>query len=137
MGVEESFLNKSLYKLVLYLIKVTPMIMALLCILNTTLSYLEIELPILSYIGSISLVTLSFLYISSYAFKFCEYHRMFIHYIAVTWILNIIDLYIGIPVSEVAYFGIQLIIAGVCLFIILYQYVKYNKKLIIDNNKQH
>ena len=117
-------MNKLLYKIELCLIKVIPMIYALLSLLNTTLSYFYINVEILSYIGSVSLVTLVLLYLTSYVFKFCEYHRMFIHYTTVTWILNIIDLYIGIPISDIGYLGIQLIIAGVLLFIILYLYTR-------------
>lgn len=117
-------MNKLLYKIELCLVKVIPMIYALLSLLNTTLSYFGIDVVILSYIGSVSFITLLLLYVTSYVFKFCEYHRMFIHYTTITWILNIIDLYIGIPVSDVGYLGIQLIVAGISLFIILYLYVK-------------
>ena len=129
MDVEGNLrLNKSLHKVLLYLIKVVPMVMAFICLLNTVLSYYDIELPILSYIGGCSILTLVFLYLSSYIFKFCKYHRMFIHYIAVTWVLNITDLYIGIPIGDVPYLLLQLIIAGITLFIILYLYVKSHKK---------
>ena len=82
-------MNKLLYKIELCLVKVIPMIYALLSLLNTTLSYFGINAVILSYIGSVSLVTLLLLYVTSYVFKFCEYHRMFIHYTTITWILNI------------------------------------------------
>ena len=132
MAVAES-LNKSLYKIELYLVKIMPMLYALLSLLNTVLSYLDIDCVILSYIGSVSFITLLFLYITSYVFKFCEYHRVFIHYTTITWILNIIDLYIGIPISEVAYLGVQLIVAGICLFTILYLYVKSNKKSSLED----
>lgn len=128
-------MNKLLYKIELYLVKVIPMIYALLSLLNTTLSYFDINTVILSYIGSVSFITLLFLYITSYVFKFCEYYRMFIHYTTITWILNIIDLYIGIPVSDIWYLGIQLIIAGISLFIILYLYVKSYKKPTIKDSK--
>lgn len=131
MAVAES-LNKSLYKIELYLVKIMPMLYALLSLLNTVLSYLDIDCVILSYIGSVSFITLLFLYITSYVFKFCEYHRVFIHYTTITWILNIIDLYIGIPISDVAYLGVQLIVAGICLFTILYLYVKSNKKSSLE-----
>ena len=124
-------MNKLLYKIELYLVKVIPMIYELLSLLSTTLSYFGINAVILSYIGSVSLVTLLLLYVTSYVFKFCEYHRMFIHYTTVTWILNIIDLYIGIPVSNFCYLGIQLIIAGISLFIILLLYYKTNKKICL------
>ena len=132
MAVAES-LNKSLYKIELYLVKIMPMLYALLSLLNTVLSYLDIDCVILSYIGSVSFITLLFLYITSYVFKFCEYHRVFIHYTTITWILNIIDLYIGIPISDVAYLGVQLIVAGICLFTILYLYVKSNKKSSLED----
>ena len=82
------------------------MIYALLSLLNTILSHFNINVAILSYIGSVSLVTLVLLYITSYVFNFCEYHRMFIHHTTITWVLNIIDLYIGIPVSNFCYLGI-------------------------------
>ena len=132
MAVVES-LSKSLYKIELYLMKIMPMLYALLSLLNTILSYLDIDCVILSYIGSISFITLLFLYVTSYVFKFCEYHRVFIHYTTITWILNIIDLYIGIPISDVAYLGVQLIVAGICLFTILYLYVKSNKKSSLED----
>ena len=132
MAAVES-LNKSLYKIELYLMKIMPMLYALLSLLNTVLSYLDIDCVILSYIGSVSFITLLFLYITSYVFKFCEYHRVFIHYTTITWVLNIIDLYIGIPISDVAYLGVQLIVAGICLFTILYLYVKSNKKSSLED----
>ena len=132
MAAAES-LNKNLYKIELYLVKIMPMLYALLSLLNTVLSYLDIDCVILSYIGSVSFITLLFLYITSYVFKFCEYHRVFIHYTTITWILNIIDLYIGIPISDVAYLGVQLIVAGICLFTILYLYVKSNKKSSLED----
>ena len=72
-------------------------------LLNSILSYFNIDLVILSYIGGVSLITILFIYIASYTFKFCEYHRIFLYYIVVTWIINIIDLYIGIPINDLEY----------------------------------
>jgi hypothetical protein len=40
-----------------------------------------VDIPILASIAGMSLIPLIFMYISSYVFKFCEYHRMFLHYI--------------------------------------------------------
>lgn len=119
MAVEEN-LSKFLYKIELYLLKVIPMIMAALHLANTTLFYFGIDLEILSYIGGVSFLTLGFLYLSSYVFKFCEYHRMFLHYVVVTNIISIYDTYIGIPVSDGTLFIINTSIAGIFLFIILY-----------------
>lgn len=128
MGVEEKLRSKRLYKIELLMLKLIPMILAFTALLNSILSYFGIDLYILSYIGGISIFTMVFLYLSSYVFKFCEYHRMFLHYVVITWIINIIDYYIGIPVTDLEYLCLQMIVAGISLFIILYLYVKHNKR---------
>ena len=117
-------MNKLLYKVTVIVLKILPMILAFITLLNSILSYFNIDLVILSYIGGVSLITILFIYVTSYTFKFCEYHRIFLHYILVTWIINIIDLYIGIPINNLEYLCLQMIIAGISLFIILYFYLK-------------
>ena len=131
----ENLKSKTLYKIELGLMKVIPMILALTALLNSILSYFGIDLYILSYIGGVSIFTMLFLYLSSYVFKFCEYHRMFLHYIVSTWIINIIDYYVGIPISDLEYLCLQMIIAGISLFIILYLYVKSYKKPTIKDSR--
>lgn len=131
----ESLKSKTLYKIELGLLKSIPMILALTALLNSILSYFGIDLYILSYIGGVSIFTMLFLYLSSYVFKFCEYHRMFLHYIVSTWIINITDYYVGIPISDLEYLCLQMIIAGVSLFIILYLYVKSHQKFIAKDNR--
>lgn len=128
MAVEERLRNKTLYKLELYLLKVIPMLLALIAFLNTVLSYFDIDLVIWSYIGSVSLLPLIFLYMSSYVFKFCEYHRMFLHYVVVTNVLNVYDYYVGIPITDRELLVLHMIVAGISLFVILYLYVKDTKK---------
>ena len=77
-------MNKLLYKVTVIVLKILPMLLAFITLLNSILSYFNIDLVILSYIGGVSLITILFIYIDSYTFKFCEYHRMFLHYIVVT-----------------------------------------------------
>ena len=127
MAVEES-LNKSLYKMELYLIKIIPMLFAGLSLLNTILSYFDIDIPLISYIGSVSILTLMFMYLSSYVFKFCIYHRMLIHYTSLNWVLNIIDYYIGIPISDRGLFLFYMSLTGIFLFLILYLRNEYINK---------
>jgi len=112
--------QKRVHKVMIWLIKVIPMLLAGISMLNTFLSYYGVDWPILSYLGGISLFPLLFLYLASYAFKFCEYHRLFLHYVAVNWILNIIDYYWGIPVSNKGMFLIYMVITGVFFFLLLY-----------------
>ena len=81
MAVEESLRSKTLYKIEIGLLKIIPMILAGIYLSNTILSYfLNIDLIVLSYIGGISLLPLIFLYLSSYVFRFCIYHRVFLFF---------------------------------------------------------
>ena len=124
MAVEAKLKSKLLYKLQLILIKVIPMVMAFICLLNTVLSYYDIDLEFLSYIGSCSILMVAYLYVSSYVFRFCKYHRMFLHYIVVNTAINTYDAYIGVTLSDRDLFAMYLSITGIFLFIILYLYVK-------------
>ena len=123
MAAEER-LNKTLYKCTLYLLKIIPMLIALCDVLNAGLSFIGIEAPVLSYLGGVSFLTLVFLYLTSYAFGFCMYHRLFLHYSTLVNIISTVDLYVGIPVSTKTLLEIHCIILGVFLFLIL----KFRKK---------
>ena len=126
MAVEENLRSKTLYKIELYLIKVIPMTIAGIYLINTILSYFCIDLPILSLIGGMSLLPLLFLYISSYVFRFCAYHRMFIHYIVINDALSYFDYYTdGVFFSNRAFFLTQIIIAGIFMYVIAY--LKFRK----------
>ena len=98
MVAEARLKSKNLYKVELYLLKIMPMVIALAYLVNTVSSYFGVDIPILASIAGMSLIPLIFMYISSCVFKFCEYYRMFLHYIAVNDIINIYDWYIGISV---------------------------------------
>lgn len=64
------------------------------------------------------------MYLSATVFRFCLYHKMFLHYILVTDIINIIDYYVGIPIEDLELLMIHGTITGLFLFVILYLYVK-------------
>lgn len=129
MAVEENLRSKTLYKVEIVLLKIIPMILAGIYLSNTILSYfLDIDLIILSYIGGISLLPLVFLYLSSYVFRFCVYHRVFLHYITINELILILDTHIGLPISDLEYFCLQMSIFGISLFLFLYLYVRSNKE---------
>jgi len=138
MAAEAKSKSRCLYKIVLYLIKVTPMIISFGYLLNTVLSYFCIDLPIISYFVGVSLITIVFLYLTSIAFRFCSYHRMFIHYITLNWIFDSIDYNIGIPLSNRDLLLLYFIITGIFLFIILYLYRhdRLNKKTICKDTER-
>ena len=57
---------KLLYKTTVIALKILPMLLAFITLLNSILSYFNIDLVILSYIGEVSLITILFIYIASY-----------------------------------------------------------------------
>lgn len=120
-AVEEN-LNKHLYRAVLYLTKTIPVIISGIYLINTVLSYMYIDIAALSYI--VQFLFILYMYITSFAFKFCKWHRMFIHYILVILILNIIDYHIGIPVSDKGLFLLYIILTSAFLFTIIYYKTK-------------
>lgn len=122
--------NKYLYKLFILVLKYIPVIIALCYVINTVLCYCDINFEPLSNIAGISLFTWVFLYIATYVFRFCIYHRMFLWYILIDDLLNITDYYYGLPVEASNLLMIHNSIIGVFLFIILYLYVKNHKKTI-------
>lgn len=124
MMAEESLRSKYLYKAVLLFLKVIPMLLAFFDILNTTLGFCGIECSLVSYIGGVSFLTLAFLYLASYVFQFCEYHRIFLHYIVLSNLVSIIDFEFGIPVSNRILLDIHFILLGLALFFALYLYLR-------------
>ena len=110
------------------MLKVIPMVMAFCYLLNSIFSYYDIDLGFLSYLSGCSILMIVYLYIASYVFKFCEYHRMFLHYMVINTIINSIDLYIGIPLTDLEILTLYMSITGITLFLILYMYVKSHKK---------
>lgn len=119
-------MNKNLYKLLIVMLKYIPMIISLCYLANTITAYVGIDIPVLSSIAGMSLLTWLFMYIVTIVFKFCSYHRMFLYYILIVDIINIIDYYIGIPVSDFQLLMLHSIITGISLFIILFLYLKVN-----------
>lgn len=116
----ESSVSKSLYKLEIGVLKVIPLIIAGCYFLNTTLSFYDIEAPIFSYIGGLSLMPWLFLYLSSFVFKFCLYHRLPLYYVLVSDLLSYYDLWIGIPLSDRNLFVLHDILAGSTVFLVIY-----------------
>ena len=94
--------------------------------MGAVLSYLNIDVEIISMVAGMSLLPLLFLYVSSYVFRFCSYHRMFIHYIAVNEAISWYDYKIGIPITDKSLLVLHLLIVG--LFFILIIYLKFYAK---------
>lgn len=117
---KEVRLNKLLYKMELYSNKVFPVIIAAIYFMNTILSYFGIDFEAFSWIAGMSVIPLIKFYISSYTYRFYEYHRMPLHYIVVNLIITGYDYYIGIPIDYRTLFSINCCITILFVFITLY-----------------
>ena len=122
MAAEESSqsLSRALYKIELYIIKVIPYLLAFFYLLNTTLSYFYIDIPLISYIAGISLLPLLFLYISSFVFRFCIYHRLPLYYIFINWIITVLDYYLDFTRYYETTILVDFITAGITILLIVY-----------------
>lgn len=105
-------------------LKVIPMLLAGLAFANTILSCLDIETEWMHYVGGTSILTLAFLYMASYVFKFCEYHRMFLHYIVICNAINLIDYHYGLPVGDEEFVTLHLLLMFISMVIVLILFLK-------------
>lgn len=131
--VEKS--RRSEYKLLIIVLKFIPMLTALCYMSSTIFNYFGYNIEPLSNIGGMSLLTWLFIYLASIVFNFCSYHRVFLWYIFIDDIFNIIDYYITIPVSTDNILMLHNIFIGITLFTVLILYVKDNKVIIRKSNK--
>ena len=116
----EEKLNKKTVKIFVLVTKYLPTLIAIIHFLNTTISFFYGNDIPLNYIGGVSLLCVSYLYLASYTFKLCEYYRMFLHYCVIIDIINIYDYYIGIPITDLQLMFLYIIITIIIMFIILY-----------------
>ena len=131
--VEKS--KRSEYKLLIIVLKFIPMFTALCYMSSTIFNYFGYNIEPLSNFGGMSLLTWLFIYLASIVFNFCSYHRVFLWYIFIDDIFNIIDYYITIPISTDNILMLHNIFIGITLFTVLILYVKDNKVIIRKNNK--
>ena len=116
MGIDmETKLSLKLVKLFRIYLKILPIILATTSFSNCVISYFGVQLKIYAHIFFFLII--SFIYISSYVLKFCEYHRISLHYIVIIYIINCYDYYIGIPVNYIELFMIYSIITFIAIFI--------------------
>jgi hypothetical protein len=84
----------------------------------------------LGYITHLSLIPALAMIAQSFVFKFCVYHRIPIYYIMLNDAINSYDYFYQIPVSDKNMFMINIIIACLSMFLVLYFYVKHHKKVV-------
>lgn len=120
--------DRRVYKAELLLLKVIPMVTAGMYVVDTALYCIDVSMAVPSLLIGTSLLPLLFIWLSSYVFQFCSYHRIFIYYVFIVNVLNYTSLYPALQMSDTKLTAVELIIAGLSLFLILYLYVKHRQK---------
>ena len=129
--------SKSLYKLFIIILKYIPMIISFCYMSHTILSIAGIDFPLFSMLAGMSILTWIFLYVAAIVFRFCNYHRMFLWYILTSDVINTIDYYVDMSISDLNMFAINVALIGVFLFIILFLYVKSHKNITNKDNQRY
>lgn len=99
---ESTLKSKTLYKITLLTLKMLPMIMSFSYLIMFVLANTVEDWVIIPHILGTVIAPLVFVYLTSYVFRFCAFHRMFIHYYAFVELLNVTDYYVRIPISDEA-----------------------------------
>ena len=125
-------INKNLYKLTIITLKFLPIVMASAFMISDIIHITIVQ--IICHIIGLNVAQFLFIYLTSYAFKFCNYHRIFIHYLVLIETINVIDWYIGIPISDKAMQITHIVISVVFIVIAVKMYYNKNIKCIKDKD---
>ena len=134
--------NKELYKVDLFLLKLLPVIMVISLIIASygaifqVVSGVAIIVQIVSHYLGLVIAPIAFMYISSHVFQFCNYHRMFIHYIAIIELMNVTNWYFQLPITNELYNGIQVFITITFAIIALIMYIKKRRQIRLCKNAE-
>jgi hypothetical protein len=129
-------INKNLYKIFLIIIKHIPTILAIIQITGLMLSYFKITSFFLTCVGGTSIAFLIIMYLLSFIFKFCGTHRLSLHYVTLTYLISIFDYYVGIPLSVMGLCYLYSIISGIFITLWIYIWYKNRNNPKIDYIKQ-
>lgn len=133
MSIKNNLKSKALYKLTIATLKVLPMIMVLGYLLMLIGFYFDSKYIVIPHLLGTVIPPLIFIYITSYVFKFCAFHRIFIHYYAFINILNTSDHYLHQYVDDNVVTFIHdigtliFIITAIIMYIYKYKRDKYLK----------
>lgn len=134
--MENTLINKNLYKIFITTIKYVPYVLAILKVIGLILNYFKIPTFFLTCLGGTSIIFIGMLYIISFIFKFCLMHRLSLHYVTILILLTTIDHYIGMPLAVEYLFKLYALLSGVFIssWIVVWFVNRKNPK--IDHIKQ-
>ncbi len=124
-------LKQNNHKLFLLSLKLLPPIMAVGCFLSTVFQYFYIEEIITTELCFAGILPILFLVFTSYVFKFCEYHRIYLYYIILNEVMNIINYNVELNITDTVFIRIHIIVFFIATLLttILYLYGRKDKHI--------
>lgn len=122
-------IDKRQHKLMIFTLKILPAVMASSYLIELISTLLGFGTQVLiNFIGMIAAPVL-FMYLASYVFKFCEYHRMFIHYVLIIEILTTAKWYFPLIITGQILLNVTFVLSVLLIIgIILFNIAKIYKK---------
>lgn len=116
------------HKIFLIVVKYLPIIIALGYLITSMLHCFGIICYIIPNLFYMSPITALFMICTSFAFKFCIWHRLPIYYAMILHLMTIIDYYTAITITSFALMFVYLVIAIIFILIGMYLKNRYNKR---------
>lgn len=119
-----------LRKLLILLIKYIPIIQMVGMLFNNIIYYFDINNTItytLDFIIGNSIITTILLYVCSYIFKFCKWHRIIITTNLINIFIAQIDIIFYIPISDLILLITYHIISVIAIIVATYNHLKQNE----------
>lgn len=118
--MNNQIIDKRRHKLLIFVLKILPAIMASSYVIEMISIFLGFGTQVLvNFIGMI-VAPILFMYLASYVFKFCEYHRIFIHYVLILEILTTIKWYYPIIVTSQLVLNISFFLSGLLMLCVVF-----------------
>lgn len=131
--------RKVVNKLLSITVKFYPFLNSIGIFTNILLHYFDYNVRIIDYFVLTNFSSIILLYLLSIVLKFCNYHRIFIHYMLLEFCLDLYDEYFSITLQDKHFMYLQMILFCISLLEALYFYLydKSNKRIISYNNRKH
>lgn len=113
-------IDKRQHKLMIFTLKILPAVMASSYVIEMISIFLGFGTQVLvNFIGMI-VAPILFMYLASYVFKFCEYHRIFIHYVLILEILTTVKWYYPVIVTSQLVLNISFFLSGLLMLCVVF-----------------
>lgn len=121
-------ISKTLTKIVRIIVKYVPFVIGFMYFIQSVLFCFGIVIPWLTITYRFSILSLICMLAMSVLLKFCIWHRLPLYYGASIDIINTVDYYITIPISNKLMLVSYLIITGIFILIGTYLKERHNVK---------